>query len=167
MISSLRRNQKTKRSNRFDLNSIPADKRGRYLEQLRGQGVSLTKPKATGRYQVSAPDQRTVDGVVFDSKWEAQVYTRLRQVLGADRIKLQVPYELQESFVFEGKKIRASHYVADYVIDGVHVCDAKGHLTSEFKEKRKQFIYRYRKGIYLFFKMDEVDSFLKTLESKS
>lgn len=98
-------------------------------------------------------NRRTVvDGIAFDSKHEADVYCRLllykKSNLISGDIERQVPFELQESFEFNGKKIRPIKYIADFVFtdcDGIrHVVDAKGMKTDVYKLKKKLFEYRYR-----------------------
>ena len=93
----------------------------------------------------------TVDGIVFDSKHEADAYCRLLLYKRANLVKdieLQVPFELQEGYEFNGKKIRPITYVADFVFidcDGIkHVVDAKGMRTEVYKIKKKMFEFKYR-----------------------
>jgi hypothetical protein len=167
-MTSSRRKEKTKAS-RFDLSWIPEKNRERYASQLREQGVDATKlrtVKTSGRYRVAPAIERQADGITFDSKWERDCYLMLTQALGRDRVKLQVPFILQDAFDFEGKKIKATSYVADFVVDS-HVCDAKGHQTKEFKDKQKRFIFRYQKPLNLFFNVKDVKDFLLRLDSKS
>lgn len=79
-----------------------------------------------------------VDGIPFDSKKEAKRYRVLRQALKEGKISFlarQVQFELNAG---------GSHsliYEADFsytTADGVQITeDCKGHLTAEYKKKRK------------------------------
>jgi hypothetical protein len=115
-----------------------------------------------GRYKVSAKEARTLDGIVFDSKWEAKAYETLKLLLPADvKIHRQVNFLLQEKFKdSNGKAVREINYSADFVLtrqaelvpnvippDGI-IIDAKGHLTEIFKIKNKLFMYKYRALIH-------------------
>nr|DAZ82616.1 MAG TPA: Endonuclease [Caudoviricetes sp.] len=61
--------------------------------------------------------------------------------------KLQVKYNLQESFKYMGKTIRAIQYVSDfdlYYSDGrFEVIDTKGMATADSKIKAKLFKHKY------------------------
>lgn len=123
--------------------------------------VAAFKPQSKfGRYKVSPKEDRTVDGIVFDSKWEAKVYTHLIQFIPKEHIHMQVPFLLQPKFKLAGTSIREVKYVADFVLSTtplVHednkltsipacavIVDAKGHLTDIFKLKNKMFMYTYQ-----------------------
>lgn len=101
------------------------------------------------KYGVSDKSRRTVDGIVFASLKEMRRYCELKTLLKAGQItdlEYQVPFILQEGFVFEGKKIRPIKYVADFVYQEsgkLVVEDTKGVQTPIFKLKRKMFIKRY------------------------
>lgn len=95
---------------------------------------------------MSAPEERTVDGILFASKLEAECYKVLKQTIGLSRFKTQVEFLLQDAFLLDGKKVRPIKYIADFVV-GPHVLDTKGHLTTEFKIKSKMFRHRYGKPI--------------------
>lgn len=92
----------------------------------------------------------TVDGITFDSKKEADYYCELCMRRCAGEVvdfDLQVPFELQPSFKWQGKTIRAIKYVADFVVqnrDGSEeVIDVKGVRTETYKVKKKLFQYKY------------------------
>ena len=96
-------------------------------------------------------EQRTCDGIVFDSKLEMRYYrdvilplVRSGEIEGYE---LQRPYLLQPEFTRGGKKIRAVVYVADFYVryaDGhEEVIDTKGFADSVAKMKRKLFWYKY------------------------
>lgn len=91
-----------------------------------------------------------IDGIVFDSKKEANYYCELKILKMAGKVKdfeLQVPFELQPKFKYEGKTIRAIKYVADFVVkypDGLKVVvDTKGFRTKDYLLKRKMLLYKY------------------------
>lgn len=94
-----------------------------------------------------------VDGIVFDSKKEAERYLELKLMERAGKINslvLQPKFELQEGYEnVEGKKIRAIYYKADFMYYDrtAHVTvveDVKGFKTKEYAIKKKLFEYRYR-----------------------
>ena len=94
-----------------------------------------------------------VDGIVFDSRREADRYCELKLLQRAGKIsdlRLQVPFELQPAFAVNGKKVRPIHYIADFVYkeNGQYIVeDAKGHRTKEYMLKRKMYAYRYKDEI--------------------
>lgn len=92
----------------------------------------------------------TADGITFDSKKERDYYCELKMLKMAGKIKdfdLQVPFELQPSFKYKGKTIRAIKYIADFVItypDGkIEVVDTKGYRTKDYLLKRKMLLHKY------------------------
>lgn len=103
------------------------------------------------KYHVSAREDRTYDGIVFDSKAEMEYYREVVLPLAAAGEIVQ--YELQKSFVLQpgfrndGKAVRAITYVCDFYLiykDGhSEVIDVKGMATPEAKLKRKMFLYKY------------------------
>lgn len=122
----------------------------------------INKSAKVGRYKVSPKEARTYEGIVFDSKWEAETYKLLSTLLPKDvKIHRQVNFLLQEKFKApNGKGIREINYLADFLItreeelqDNVipadaFVIDSKGHLTDIFKLKNKMFMYKYRALIH-------------------
>lgn len=92
-----------------------------------------------------------VDGIKFDSQFEAERYgiLKLLEKAGAIKdLKLQVPYELIPAFERNGKKIRKTVYKADFVyIDAKSnkkiVEDTKGYVTKEYALKKKLLLYLY------------------------
>ena len=58
-----------------------------------------------------------------------------------------MPFELQPSFKYKGKTIRAIKYIADFVItypDGkTEVVDTKGYRTKDYLLKRKMLLHKY------------------------
>lgn len=94
-------------------------------------------------------EKTEVDGIMFDSRKEADFYARLKLLEKAGEIsdlKLQPRFELQEPFICDGKKERKIEYVADFsFIQGGKrvVIDVKGVRTQVYKLKRKLFLYKY------------------------
>lgn len=99
-----------------------------------------------GRYRVSSKEDRTVDGITFDSKAEARRYSELRMMERAGAItdlELQPEFEIIPAFEYRGKKERGVKYRADfrYCENGqVVVEDVKGHRTEVYRIKRKLFL---------------------------
>ena len=91
-----------------------------------------------------------VDGIKFDSKAEAEYYEHLKCLkkakLVAD-IERQKRIVILPSYEIKGRKVRATHYIADFVvtyIDGeVEYVDVKGYETDTFKLKKKMFESMY------------------------
>lgn len=94
---------------------------------------------------------RTYDGIVFDSVVEMKYYrdvilpkTQSGEITYFER---QKRYELQPSYVYQGKKIRPIDYKADFYIEykngNIVVIDIKGCPDSVAKLKRKMFSYKY------------------------
>lgn len=90
-----------------------------------------------------------VDNILFDSKKEANYYTKLKMLKDAGEIsglRLQEKFVLQEKFTLYGKTYRAITYVADFVYkddNGIHVVDTKGYRTEVYKIKKKLFMKKY------------------------
>lgn len=90
-----------------------------------------------------------IDGIKFDSKKEANYYTKLKLMQNAGVIwdlEIQRKYILQKAFTFNGKTIREISYYADFVYEdknGIHVVDTKGYRTDVYKIKKKMFIKKY------------------------
>lgn len=110
-------------------------------------------------------EKRTCDGIVFDSVLEMRYY---RDVLCPMResgdivlCELQKTYELQPSFIHDGKLVRAVTYVADFFIrykDGrEEVIDTKGMPDGVAKIKRKLFWYKYPDIIYRWVSYSKID----------
>lgn len=103
------------------------------------------------KYGVSPKEERTYDGIVFDSKAEMKYYRDVVLPGVTDgtiiNYQLQKPYELQPKFKHDGKTVRAINYVCDFYLeyaDGhTEVIDIKGMATTEALLKRKLFMYKY------------------------
>ena len=116
------------------------------------QGKQFKKHK----YNVSAKSGRTVDGIVFDSKWEMQVYMLLKQHIPAHHLHQQPEFLLQPKFRdVEGKMQRSISYVGDFLLGPPrpsadspllpeHVLiDCKGMETDVFRLKLKMFMFKF------------------------
>lgn len=90
-----------------------------------------------------------VDGIVFDSKREADRYLVLKSMEEdgtIEDLRRQVRYELVPAFDVDGGHYRPVSYVADFVYreDGHEVVeDVKGMRTDVYRLKAKLFAYRY------------------------
>lgn len=92
-----------------------------------------------------------IDGMVFDSKKEANRYLELKLLVKAKEIRdleLQPRFVLQESFKRKGKTHRAITYIADFkYIDcktgKTVVEDTKGYRTEVYNIKKKLFLNKY------------------------
>lgn len=95
----------------------------------------------------------SVDGIVFDSKREADRYLVLKSMEEdgtIEDLRRQVRYELVPAFDVDGKHYRPVFYVADfvYVEDGKEVVeDVKGMRTDTYRLKSKLFARRYGMSI--------------------
>lgn len=95
----------------------------------------------------------SVDGIVFDSKREADRYLVLKSMEEdgtIEDLRRQVRYELVPAFNVDGKHYRPVYYVADfvYVEDGKEtVEDVKGMVTDVYRLKSKLFAKRYGMSI--------------------
>ena len=92
-----------------------------------------------------------INGIVFDSKKEANYYSyllALKEQGKIDNIKMQVEYLLQPAFIREnGEKVKNIKYYADFVVTykngTTEVIDVKGRRTKEYSIKRKMLLDRY------------------------
>ena len=92
----------------------------------------------------------TIDGITFDSKKEAARFCELRLMERAKLIrdlKLQPRFEIQPSYIKNGRKVRAIEYIADfsyYNESGKFIVeDVKGKRTKDYLLKKKLIEYRY------------------------
>jgi hypothetical protein len=146
----------------------------RALEQLKAAGVDVDARLAKERGKIKSPDipfhkfhvvpgeERTFDGIKFDSKLEMNMYRKLKE--------LNIPFErqpefvLQEGFEHDGRKERPIKYVADFRItapDGSSlVVDAKGVRTRLFELKRKMMLQIHGIEIHNIRSLPELVAFL-------
>lgn len=121
---------------------------------------------ARSKFNVSSDiEQRTYNGIVFDSKLEMHYY---RDVLcplekSGDIVEceLQKPYELQPKFVHDNKTVQPIKYVADFFVrykDGrEEVIDTKGCPDQTAILKRKMFWYTYPNICYKWVGYSKID----------
>jgi len=100
-------------------------------EQLRGIGRLATKTKRD-KYNRSPKEERTVDGIIFDSKKEMNYYLKLKLDPDVYFALRQIPFELP------GK----TKYYCDFLVfyqDGHYeFIDVKGMKTDMYKLKKRQ-----------------------------
>ena len=91
-----------------------------------------------------------VDNILFDSKKEANYYTKLKILRDAGKIsdlELQKRFVLQQGFKLNSKTYRSITYIADFVYKDdkgqVHVVDTKGYRTQVYKIKKKLFMKKF------------------------
>jgi hypothetical protein len=111
-----------------------------------GIEIEVEEKESKRKYNNEKPE---VDGVVFDSRKEANYYCNLKLRKRAGDIK---DFELQPKFVLlEKDKDRVTgrgiKYIADFKItysDGsVEVVDVKGYKTQVYKLKKKLLLKKY------------------------
>ena len=93
-----------------------------------------------------------VNGILFDSKKEAEYYKNLLLLKQAGEvvdIKLQPEFELQEGYIKDGAKIRPIKYIADFLVvykDGhIEIIDTKGYRKDKvYLLKKKLFHYKFK-----------------------
>lgn len=96
-----------------------------------------------------------VDGIMFDSKAEAEYYDLAVWQAQAEgwELKLQERFELLPKFELDGKKYRKIEYVPDFTFYKhgklVKVVDVKGMQTKDFKIKAKLFCHKYQVPLIL------------------
>lgn len=94
------------------------------------------------------------NGIKFDSVKEMKHYQLLeyqKKIGEIKELKLQVPYELIPTYKINGKTIRKTTYVADFVYydtrdNKTHIIDVKSSFTRKnevYRIKKKLFEYRY------------------------
>lgn len=92
-----------------------------------------------------------INGIVFDSKKEADYYSELLLLKKAGIVEsfvMQKDFTLQDAFTREnGERIKATRYRADFVVrykNGIEeVVDVKGMKTRVYINKKKQLLEKY------------------------
>lgn len=121
------------------------------LDARKGEkGITTQTSEENASNRTKYGNKRTeVDGIIFDSRKEADYYIHLKELEGAgivSNIVLQPRFVLIPAFTKNGVKFRKMEYVADfqYEKDGeIIVVDVKGYKTDVYKAKRKLFEYLY------------------------
>ena len=110
---------------------------------------NLVKKKQTPKKSKYGAKKKEVDGITFDSTWEADRYIELKYLERAGEItglKLQVKYP------FEMNGVLIANYIADFVYsnkEGIEIVeDAKGVKTDVYKLKRKMMKAFYNIEIF-------------------
>ena len=124
---------------------LPENIKGR--QQGGSRNTAAVAPKQSKYKNVNVE----IDGINFDSKFEAEFYFSELQWLYAageiTKIERQKKYLLQPAFKYQDKTIRSINYVADFVVTykngSVEVIDTKGVATPEYLLKKKLLLYRY------------------------
>lgn len=98
---------------------------------------ALAKPKRRNKYGVSAPEQRTVDGIVFDSQAESVRWCQLK-LLERGKFIRDLRRQTKFSFTIDGEVM--FFYVSDF--DFWEGCtykieDVKGVKTAVYRLKKK------------------------------
>lgn len=108
---------------------------------------SSSNKKRKSKYRA---EKMELDGILFDSKKEAERYSELKMLERANLItnlELQPKFLLQERFEYNGKVIRKIEYIADFkYIDekgNTVVEDVKGLKTDVYNIKKKLFLNKY------------------------
>jgi len=108
----------------------------------------------TGRKNKYRNKKTVVDGFIFDSRKESQRYAELRMLESAGKISglfLQPKFEIIPSVKWNGKKLSAKKYIADffYAEKGQRVIeDVKGIRTPAYILKRQLFLIRYPEYVF-------------------
>jgi hypothetical protein len=110
------------------------------------------------KYGVARVQDRTMNGIVFDSRAEMRRYQELLWMEKAGEIRdieLQPEYVLVYPFVYKGKRFRGLKYVADFrywtvpKATGAHIFgelvveDVKGVATPLYRAKLQMLLTRY------------------------
>lgn len=159
-------------SARFTVDQLPPHLRNQlYPQSAEPPGGDIPEtPK--NKYKVASKDQRTCDGIVFDSKWEMTGYQILAPVL-KDRVVLQPKYLLQEGFRHLNRKIQPIYYFGDFDILSKdlssvdYTLDFKGMVTPEFRLKRKLFLKKYMRDIVQVKTKKQLKRFMDVLLTES
>ena len=111
---------------------------------------SSSNKKRKSKYRA---EKMELDGILFDSKKEAERYSELKMLERAKLItnlELQPKFLLQEKFEYNGKVIRKIEYIADF-----KYIDEKGNTVVEDVKGLKTDVYNIKKKLFLNKYMDE------------
>lgn len=129
-----------------------------FSPEIQAQIRAAIGGKKRSKFNVSDPKERTVGGVVFDSKLEMRIAKWLQ-----DHIACPIVRQPRFLLLPGDSKQRPIFYAADFVIGSARVeftesgelektavvIDAKGFRTAVFKLKRKMFRARYGRDLFL------------------
>lgn len=122
---------------------------------MKRQNLNSNSWKNLGKQTTSKYKNKkvVVDNILFDSKKEANYYTKLKILKDAGKItdlELQKKFILQDKFTLNGKTYRAITYIADFVYKDqegqVHVVDVKSEATKKdkvYRLKKKMLAYKF------------------------
>jgi hypothetical protein len=106
--------------------------------------------KGRARIQVSPPEERTAEGIVFQSKHEMNEWLKFRCLERAGTItnlRRQVRYPLH-GVTPKGERIRITEYRADIVCEDLQgrtcIYDPKGQRTERYSMIKKWFEVEYQ-----------------------
>lgn len=129
-----------------------------FLQMSASQFREMVKPQKSNKYNAVKTES---DGIVFDSKFEAEKWNELKMLERIGVIKdlqRQVRFILQEDYVNnKGEKIRPISYIADFCYYDVKkkqniVMDTKSKATKNievYRIKKKLFEYKYPEYIFI------------------
>ncbi len=110
------------------------------------------KPEKRHKYNAK---KTMIDGIIFDSKREAEYYATLKIRVAAGEVEkfdLQPEFILQPAFTHNGKRIREIKYIADFRIfypdERIEIVDTKGYKTKDYRLKKKLFLAKYPDVIF-------------------
>ena len=126
---------------------LPEHLESRVTDTFENKKKPVNSPNRATKY---GNRKTIVDGITFDSAFEAGYYQSLCLLKKANVIKdfeLQVKLELQPAFKKDGKRIRAINYIADFKViendDHAYYVDTKGFRTQLYSLKKKMLLFKY------------------------
>jgi hypothetical protein len=99
--------------------------------QLVAVGVAM-RTKKRDKYNRSPKEERTTEGIIFDSKKEMNYYLQLKQNPDISFFLRQVPFHLP------GKVKYRADFMVVYPDNRIEFIDVKGMRTDMYKLKKKQ-----------------------------
>lgn len=112
-----------------------------------------TKTKTTKTKSKLGNKKTIIDNIEFDSRLESRYYLYLKKLQEEhkiDHFELQPEYILIPPFEKDGKKYRATKYIADFKVynskneNDFYLVDTKGFVTKDFAIKEKLFNWTYK-----------------------
>ena len=133
------------------------------IRKLGAKAQAQIKGAGQGRIKRSAKEDRTADGIVFDSASEMRGYLFLKPRIKPGCLHLQPKFELQPKFRDVNGKVRQPmNYRGDFWIyseprtdatapipAGAVVIDNKGMITDSFTIREKLFAFRFMTRLHL------------------
>ena len=106
------------------------------------------------------------NGIKFDSEFELKCWIYLEELVKEGRIN-NLQRQVKFDIIPANSVYRAVNYVADFTFnigDKNIVADAKGLVLPEFRLKQKIFFDKYKKEIYVFKKLTDIDELIEKLK---